>query len=636
MQITHITISSDPLFPDTLSPLIYGDFIEFINDLIPGMWAEKLQDRSFEEILQPNYVWPPGEAWVYPRWQPFVSGRPAGDPWPDTSQDLEMVDASAQFDLDTEHPFAGRQSARIRVTQGDGRPFVAGIAQDGLAVRRGQALTVEGYARREKGESGTVQVLLGRNYGVFFRAYDALEFPGVAEEWGRFAGTLTSEVDDDEASLAIGLTGAGTLWLDKLSLMPEDNRLGWRDDVVQAVKAMKPGVLRFGGSSLIYYQWEDGIGPREQRVPFQNQPWGNMEENDVGLHEFLQFCELVEAEPLICLNSNSTTLDQVMSEIEYCNGPADSAYGRLRAERGHPEPFHVKYWQIGNEQSGEEYERVLLQYARAIRDRYPDLALLASYPSDDILLSLSDVIDYVCPHFYAPYSPEGEDQIRQWIEKIDRVARNKKLKIGITEWNHTASHRGWGRAWLLTLYNALNAARMLNMYQRLGDRIRIANRSNLTNSCCSGAVQTNGTDLYLTPCYYVQKAYANLAGDTALQVTTEPSGSLDVAATRKAQTGEIALFVVNYHSQARRCRVEFAEMSPSTTTLDVWTLSGPSLDAVNSFQEKERIAPTEFRLPLREGALVYEFPACSVTVLRLREAEATAFHEEKPSLTEGR
>src|SRR5207253_11363709 len=128
--LVHITVSSDPLFPDTLSPLIYGDFIEFINDLIPGMWAEKLQDRSFEGISQPNHVWAPGEVWVYPRWQPFVSGRPAGDPWPDSSQDLEMVDASAQFDLDTEHPFAGRQSARIRVTPGDGRPFVAGLAQN--------------------------------------------------------------------------------------------------------------------------------------------------------------------------------------------------------------------------------------------------------------------------------------------------------------------------------------------------------------------------------------------------------------------------------------------------------------------------------------------------------------------------
>src|SRR5207302_993482 len=86
-----------------------------------------------------------------------------------------------------------------------------------------------------------------------------------------------------------------------------------------------------------------------------------------------------------------------------------------------------------------------------------------------------------------------EAKLRGLISKIDQQARNKNLKLGITEWNHTAGHWGWARAWLLTHYNALNAARMFNMYQRLGDHIRIANRSNMTNSCCSGAIQTNRT-----------------------------------------------------------------------------------------------------------------------------------------------
>src|SRR2546430_2533573 len=108
--LTRITVSSEPLFEGNLSPLIYGDFIEFINDLIPGMWSEKLQDRSFEEISQPNYVWPPGQEWAYPRWRPFVSGRPGGDPWPDSRAALEMVNASVQFDLDTQNPFVGRHS----------------------------------------------------------------------------------------------------------------------------------------------------------------------------------------------------------------------------------------------------------------------------------------------------------------------------------------------------------------------------------------------------------------------------------------------------------------------------------------------------------------------------------------------
>src|SRR5437879_2373101 len=148
--LARITVSSEPLFDTPLSPLIYGDFIEFINDLIPGMWAEKLQDRSFEGVLQPNYVWPPGQEWRRPRWQPFVSGRLAGDRWPGQPQDLEMVDAAAQFERDPHQSFVGRQSARVQVTEGSGQPFVAGIAQDGIAVRRGQSLEVELHARVQR------------------------------------------------------------------------------------------------------------------------------------------------------------------------------------------------------------------------------------------------------------------------------------------------------------------------------------------------------------------------------------------------------------------------------------------------------------------------------------------------------
>src|SRR5260370_6079535 len=131
---------------------------------------------------------------------------------------------------------------------------------------------------------------------------------------------------------------------------------------------------------------------------------------------------------------------------------------------------------------------------------------MASYPAERILSLLSGDLDYVCPHYYAPYTSQGERELRDLIETIVREAQNKQLKIGITEWNHTGGHWGWARAWLLTLYNAVNAARTLNMYQRLGGRSRSANRSNLTNSCCSGVLQTNGTDLYPTPCYHGPKA----------------------------------------------------------------------------------------------------------------------------------
>ncbi|MDQ1329684.1 MAG: alpha-L-arabinofuranosidase [Candidatus Poribacteria bacterium] len=611
---SQIIISSEGAYEDSISPLIFGDFMEPLNDLLPGMWSEKIVDRNFAGVLQPNCIYPPGTNWAYPRWEPIVYGQPDFDRWLDSHGDTEMINVTADLYLDSDNPLTGHLSAKVIVDQNDNRPFIAGIAQNNISVKQGQKLNLEIYLRGSDMKYVPVKVCIGRNYGVFFRSYCQIEFKGVTENWQKFSGTLISEVLDNSAAIVIGIPSKGTFWVDKVSLMPEDNLYGWRPEVVEAIRAMKPGIIRFGGSSLIFYQWQNGIGPREKRSPFENQPWGNMEENDVGLHEFLQFCELVNAEPLICLNSNSATIEQIMDEIEYCNGSADTPYGSIRAEMGHPEPFNVKYWQIGNEQAGEEYERVMVNYASAIRERYPELSLLASYPSDNILLNLSDEVDYVCPHFYAPYTKDRENEIRGLIEKIQKDAKNKNLKLGITEWNHTAGHWGWGRSWLLTLYNALNAGRMFNMYHRLGNVVKIANRSNMTNSCCSGVIQTNQTgDIYFTPCYYVQKAYANLSGDKVLKTHIDENDPLDISATQRGN--KVALFVVNYLGQSQSRKINVSDFDISDKLAHSWTLSCNSLDAVNSFQEKNHVAPVESMIEFKGKTFEYEFPAYSVTVI---------------------
>jgi alpha-N-arabinofuranosidase len=613
----RIVISSKVLFEDTISPFIYGDFIELLNDLIPGMWAEKIQDKNFAGILQPNCIYPPGANWVYPRWKPFVSGQPNFNRWPDSHHDTEMVKATATIELDTNNPFVGQQSAKIAV-QGSDRPCVAGIMQENIAVKQGQTLNVEMYIRGHGFEGHPVKVLIGRDYGVFFRAYCSLDFSGITEEWQTFEGKLTPEISDDSASIAIGIPCEGTFWLSKVSLMPEDNRFGWRPDVVEAIKAMKPGIIRFGGSTLIFYKWQIGIGPNAQRAPFINNPWGNMEENDVGIYEFMEFCELVEAEPLMCINSNSATLVEIMDEIEFCNGAEDSKYGKIRAEMGHPKPFNVKYWQIGNEQSGVEYEKRMIEFTQAIRSKHPDLIILAAFPSDNIIYNLSDEIDYVCPHFYTPYNQDREREMRNLIGNIRQKAKNKNLKLGITEWNHTAGHWGWGRSWLLTLYNALNAGRTLNMYQRLGDMIKIANRSNMTNSCNSGVIQTNRSDIYFTPCYYVQKAYANLAGDIALEIEAGADEVLDTSATQRQKDGEIALFVVNYSGDVQTRKIDVSDLNITNNWVNIWMLSGNSLESVNSFQKKDCVVPKEFIVEFRSREFEYKFPAYSVTILRFK------------------
>ena len=130
------------------------------------------------------------------------------------------------------------------------------------------------------------------------------KLPRLSQEWRKYAVTLVSAGQSDRVVFEVRAEGQGCVWADKLSLMPTDNRKGWRPDAIEAIKDARPAVVRWGGSACDpgAYRWKNGIGDRDARVPFPNKVWGRIDFNDVGIDEFCQFCELVEAQPLICLS----------------------------------------------------------------------------------------------------------------------------------------------------------------------------------------------------------------------------------------------------------------------------------------------------------------------------------------------
>src|SRR5206468_5093319 len=113
-----------------------------------------------------------------------------------------------------------------------------------------------------------------------------------------------------------------------------------------------------GGNFVSTYHWEDGVGPLDSRPTKANFAWGALELNTFGTDEFISFCRAVGCEPMICVNAGSGTPEEAARWIEYCNGPATSPMGKLRAANGHPEPFHVKHWEVGNELWGKCAGRV--------------------------------------------------------------------------------------------------------------------------------------------------------------------------------------------------------------------------------------------------------------------------------------
>jgi alpha-N-arabinofuranosidase len=186
--------------------------------------------------------------------------------------------------------------------------------------------------------------------------------PAPSAQWKELPIELKPDGSSVYAALQIVVPGAGVIGLDQVSLMPESWRKagGFRPDLLQAIAELKPPVIRWpGGCFASPYRWKDGIGPQHQRGPHRRAMWDDKDVNSFGTDEFIAMCRRVGTEPLIVVNIGTPNwnrdvldndfLQEVLDWIAYCNGPADSNWGKIRAGNGHPEPYNVKYWEIDNE-----------------------------------------------------------------------------------------------------------------------------------------------------------------------------------------------------------------------------------------------------------------------------------------------
>jgi alpha-N-arabinofuranosidase len=600
-----LKITRQALCPGTISPLQYGQFIEYLCDLVPSMWAEKLYDGSFEGLSPYKVAYLKETDFKEKPW--FPSGA--------TNR--------ATYSLDRSNAISGLVSQKIDVPAC--APCTVGISQAGIAITRDGACAFSCFLR-QRGLRGPVEVRLHRDGKVYASAQ--LQPAGT---WKKLRGRLVPTADDANATLTIRFRGPGTLWLDNASLMPEDSVGGWRRDVVEAVRAMKPGVIRFGGSALDDpalgdFEWRQTVGDPDSRKPFR--AWGGLQPPAAGLEEIVQFCRHVGAEPLICVRVRGRRPKDAADEVEYFNGSAATPMGRLRASNRRARPYGIKFWQVGNEQGGPAYEARLPAFCKAMRAVDPTIELLASYPSAGVLRQAADLLDYVCPHHYNCEELAGAAADLARVRRlIADLGKGKPIKVGVTEWNTTGGDWGTRRARLWTLENALACARYHNLLHRHADLVTIANRSNLCNSFCSGVIQTDRARLYKTPTYYAQQLYATLAGTRPLKIESRvPGGEApDLSATLSADGAFVTVFAVNATLADVTRPLDFSAFGDRGQELPVWTLTdrrrAGEPDVTNNFAEPERVSPVQATFQAPAARFAYRFPALSLTVLRWRVAK---------------
>lgn len=595
-----------------ISPYQYGQFLEYLCDSVPALWAEKLYDGSFEGLSPYNVAYLKETDFKEKPWYPSGATN------------------RARYTLSADDPVNGRVAQLIDAA-GD-TPCVVGISQDGIAVQEGVACSFSCYLKADR-LAGPVEVRLrhgGANVGESFRPEGG---------WRKFTARLVPRASDANATLTIRFTGPGRLWIDNASLMPEDAVGGWRRDAVEALRALKSGIIRFGGSAVDApgygdFQWTDTVGDPDRRKPFR--AWGGLQKTGPGLEEFVRLCRAVGAEPMICVRTSGRTARDAADEVEYFNGAATTPMGARRAKNGHKEPYGVRYWQIGNERSGPAYEAQLAPFAAAMRKVDPTIRLLSSFPSEGTLRLAGDQLDYLCPHQYDVADLGGtEAELLAAADLIHRATpgaagaagaapAGRRLRLAVTEWNTTAGDWGPGRAKLWTLENALAVARYHNLLHRHADLVEIANRSNLSNSFCSGILQTDNHRLYKTPAYYAQQLYATLAGDRPLRMNSAVpvNACPDFSATLSEDDAMLTLFAVNAGTSAIARPIDLSAWDILSGDAIVWTLADRERagqpDVMNSFDDPERVSVAKAPLKVATGRFDYTFPPLSLTVVQVR------------------
>jgi alpha-L-arabinofuranosidase len=564
-----VKVSNRTLHDGRINPMLFGNFIELLDDLVPGMWAQMLNDRGFEGVIPPAN-------WVYYDGSPTFCDHA----W----------DKSRDWTTSEDQPFTGRKCAKI-AANGE-KP--ARLSQSGLAVKQGALYHASGWIRGE-GEVRVQVALEARapdGSTIELATGDAWQ---PTAQYTRFSAKLQPTGSSDRVGFVLRATGKGTVWADQLSLMPEDNLQGWRPDVIHAIKASKPALIRWGGSVVDpgAYRWKNGIGERDRRHPFPNVNWGRIDSNDVGIDAFCVFCTLVEAEPLVCV-SFSDGPASAADLVQYCNGSPDTTWGSRRAANGRRQPYRVKYWQLGNEISGDDdaYIAKCKEFIASMKKADPGIVIVSSFPSQKVLNAIGKDLGYLAPHHYTRDLGYCETDFKKLAGMIAKAPGCGHLRLAVTEWNFTGGDWGLLRAKMLTLEGALHNARYLNLLCRHSDIVDIACRSNMTNSFCSGIIETKPGALLKRPSYHVMRLYAEHALPRPLAISKVPD-KVDVVACASDDRTRVCVFAVNSRREPVTLTLDLSELGadfvPRRAEVVRDTQDRRQPDVMNHWQEPDRV-----------------------------------------------
>lgn len=430
----------------------------------------------------------------------------------------------------------------------------------------------------------------------------------------------------------------GGIWVGARSRIPNIN--GFRLDVLEAVKGLKPPLVRWpGGNFASSYHWEDGIGPREKRPRVFDMAWGAEDPNEFGTCEYIEWTRMVGAEPFIVVNAGNGTPEEAARWVEFCNSRGHTRYANLRRELGYPDPFNVKLWGVGNELygrwqvgfcvDGEECARRTVEFVNQMKRVDPEIKIVAvgcDYDPEwniEMVEGAGEYIDYLSVHRYVftGHQKKYEDLVA-WpiaieedllaIYRTVQMARAKyrvkrEIKLAFDEWNVWYPE---AQPPLLTqvtrVKDAVFTALVLNALQRLSGMVPIACFAQTVNVLPLILADDEGR-MVLTPQYLAFALYSNVQeGDVVRTAVFSPSyrsSELDRAvlyidASAVLAGSALHLYLVNRHPE-ERVRVEVFTRGFSPSTVHHRWVAGESVEDANTFEEPNRVRIESAEYPFK-------------------------------------
>ncbi|MCF1471877.1 alpha-N-arabinofuranosidase [Agrobacterium vitis] len=461
---------------------------------------------------------------------------------------------------------------------------------------------------------------------------------------------------------------------------PSADENGMRRDVIDLVRELNVPIVRYpGGNFVSAYNWEDGVGPRDQRPVRLDLAWHTSESNEVGLHEFADWCASVGTEMMLAVNLGSRGLDEARNFLEYANHSGGSYWSDLRISNGRPQPFDVKLWCLGNEMDGpwqighksaDEYGRLAHETAKAMRtfDKSLELvvcgssnAKMPSYPQWEatVLDHTYNEVDYISLHMYfdnkagdTPNYLAQNKKLDDYIVSVSGVIdfikakkrSSKNVYISFDEWNvwyHSneqdkailQGNDGWPFAppLLEDIYNfedVLQVGLIINTFIRRSNVVRIACLAQLVNVIAPIMTAPGGPAWRQTIFYPFLFASVHGRG-TALDLRVKSPtytasavgevNSLDIAAVHDTADGSIAFFIVNRSEAAIETTFDLQGFGTAPSIADYQVMTHADLKAVNTQERMTEVAPRPGEGLVIDGtSLTASFPALSYQMIRVK------------------